>query len=278
MLRAVSSPETTAEPSAEDDAFPSHTTIGRALRILDALGSASVLTLSQLARRTGLPKSTVHRLLAELESHRAVQRAAAGYQLGTLSLDLAGRGGNHDWLRRAVMPHLVDLYESVGQMVSLAVLHGSTVVYVVTLHNQRLSQTLLSTERCVSAHVTASGKLLLAHVPVPTGRDDPDVALVPFTEHTITSPAAFAQELARIRRDGVAFSREEYVLGLVGIAGAVLGPDGRPLAAVAVAGPADQVDLVRVEPRLRAAVHAASVGLRRPRNRRLSPATDHRAI
>jgi DNA-binding IclR family transcriptional regulator len=250
--------------------------VARALRILNALGSYPTMsTLSQLARRTGLPKTTVHRLLAELESHKAVERTVAGYRLGPLSLSLANRGSHHDWLRRAVMPHLVDLYESVGQMVSLAVLHGFTVVYLDTLHNRRLSQAVLRTERRAPAHVTAAGKLLLAHSPTLTEGYNVDIALEPFTDHTITSIAALAAELARIRRDGVAFNREEYVVGLVGIAGAVLGPDGRPLAAMTVGGLSGQLDLVRVESRLRAAVHTASAVLRRSRSRRMPPVVDH---
>jgi DNA-binding IclR family transcriptional regulator len=270
-----SSPQATSEPAAEGDGSPPETTVARALRILDALGSyPTVSTLSQIARRTGLPKTTVHRLLAELELHEAVERAVAGYRLGVLSLSLANRGSHHDGLRRAVMPHLMDLYESVGHMVSLAVLQGFTVVYLETLHNRRLSQAVLSTQRHAPAHVTAAGKLLLAHTPALIDRYDVDVGLEPFTDHTITSIAVLATELARIRREGVAFNREEYVVGLIGMAGAILGPDGRPLAAVTVGGPHGQLDLMRVEPKLRAAVHSASAVLRRPRNRRIPPTVD----
>jgi DNA-binding IclR family transcriptional regulator len=123
--------------------------------------------------------------------------------------------------------------------------------------------------------VTAAGKLLLAHSPALTDRYNVDIALEAFTDHTITSIAALAAELARIRRDGVAFNREEYVVGLVGVAGAILGSDGRPLAAMTVGGPSGQLDLVRVELKLRVAVHTASAVLGRSRSRRTPPAADH---
>jgi DNA-binding IclR family transcriptional regulator len=155
------------------------------------------------------------------------------------------------------------------------VLHGSTVVYLDTLHNRRLSQVVLRTERHAPAHVTAAGKLLLAHSPALTDRYNLDVGLEPFTDHTITSTAVLAVELARIRLDGVAFNREEYVVGLIGMAGAVFGPDGRLLAAVTVGGLSGQVDLVRVEPKLRAAGNAVSAVLRRSRNRRAPSVMDH---
>jgi DNA-binding IclR family transcriptional regulator len=253
-----------SEFASNDDVRPDrNSSVGRALRILDVVGRhPNNASLSQIARRTGLPKTTVHRLLADLESHRAVERVLAGYRLGELALTLGATDARYDVLRRAVMPYLVDLYLDVGETVSLGILRDFRVIYLETLYSPSQSGTVLRTAQRAPAHATAAGKLLLAHSPGVAERYGREAVLESFTENTITSAASLADELSQILRDGVAFNREEYVVGLIGVAGPVNGADGRPIAAVTVGGPSDRLDLDRAEAKLRAAVHTVSAVVR----------------
>jgi DNA-binding IclR family transcriptional regulator len=247
---------------------PAVNTVGRALQILDDLSRRQAPTsLSAIARRTGLPKSTVHRLLGILEVHRAVERNGDLYRLGALSLGLADGGdARHERLRRAVMPYLVDLFAQVQHSVSLAILVDFTVVYLETLYGPGHSPVVLRTDTSAPAHATAAGKLLLAYSPPPEGGRGVEVNLYPMTENTITTSDRFAAELDQIRREGVAYNREEYVPGLVGAASPIIVAEGRPLAAITVLGAAGEFDFATIVAKLRRSVHAASLAVRRHRS------------
>jgi DNA-binding IclR family transcriptional regulator len=149
------------------------------------------------------------------------------------------------------MPCLVDLYQKVNLSVSLAVLRHQSVVYLVTLYGPGHSRAVLRTEVSAPAHCTAAGKALLAYCPVQADRYGRDLDLWPMTSHSITSQTAFTTELARIRAEGVAYDREEYVTGLVGVASPILRTTGRARAAIAVLGSTGQFDFEGVTRHLR---------------------------
>jgi DNA-binding IclR family transcriptional regulator len=237
--------------------------IGRALSILTAISRhADRVSLSELARRTRVPKSTVHRILGVLESHHAVERQRGGYRLGPTCLALGNSATtSDDLLRRTLMPHLVGLFAVLGEAVSLAVLREDQVFYLETLYNASHQHLIQRTEQHAPAHATAAGKLLLAHTPSLAARYGVDVPLVGLTSNTITTFGQFAAELARIRHAGLAISREEYVSGLVGVATAVVGPGGVPIAALTVSGPRHAMDLPTVVEPLRQTAQTASISI-----------------
>jgi DNA-binding IclR family transcriptional regulator len=229
-------------------------TIGRALQILDDLGRRTTLTsLSAIARRTGLPKSTVHRLLGILEEDGAVERDRGLYRLGARSIGRAHAGdGRHERLRRTVMPYLVDLYEHVDRSVSSAVLDNVTLVYLDTLHSPGPGPLAVPDDDATPACTTAAGLLLLAYARL-TGP-----ALSELTGPAGTTPARLTAEFVRIRREGVAYSMEENVRGLVDVASPVTVATGRPVAAMTVHGLAHGSDFAAVVAILRGRAYAAS--------------------
>lgn len=91
-----------------------------------------VLSLTQIAERVGIPKSTGHRLLATLESKRFVSRdhATGNYRLGFRLIELAALVFRHAELERCVQPHLHRLSAECGETVDLAILDGTHVVYL----------------------------------------------------------------------------------------------------------------------------------------------------
>jgi DNA-binding IclR family transcriptional regulator len=239
--------------------------VDRAFRVLAVVGHTGRETLfSDVVRESGLPKSTVHRILHSLVSVEAVERTRTGYQLGALSLELSHESSvAHDRLRRFVMPFLVELYSTTGAPASLSVLYGSTVVYLETIYNRQQRTMVLRTDRQAPAHATAAGKLLLAYLTADGGDDGCDAELVPYTGRTIANGADLGAELARIRSDGIAYNREEYVSGLVGLAAGVVGAAGRPVAAIGILGPVGLMDLDASARAVRSTAHEVSVALRR---------------
>lgn len=222
------------------------------------------LTLSQLMRRTGFAKTTTHRLLSELLSDGLVRRGDGRYRLNTAVSWLAAPIDERIYrvrrLRSRLLPHLIDLYEKTHQTVNLGALYCDEVVYVERIYgHNRVHSRSDGTDRA-PAHLTAAGRLLLAYEPSPHSHL-PDQALRPGDAHP--EPVHDLEvELSCIRRDGVAFSFGDLTHGVHCVAAPVRDRAGRPIAAVALAGPGRVLDPERFAPVLRRTAHAMSVAAR----------------
>jgi IclR family transcriptional regulator, acetate operon repressor len=222
-------------------------------------GSSRALTLVDLVERTGLPKTTLHRMCWKLVELGMLEHADGGFRIGTKLFALGSMNPGLRRLRATAMPHLHGLVERTGWAVNLAVLADRRALIVEEIYGTQ-SQTM---RRMVGGrlplHATAVGKALLSGY-----ADAPLEALVgvrtlrPFTRTTIVRPNLLREQLDAIRRTGVAYSHEEWSLGTSGVASPVV-VEGRVLAAVAAVGPPGDAGL-----RQRAgSVHAAASAVAR---------------
>jgi DNA-binding IclR family transcriptional regulator len=215
--------------------------VHRTAAILGALrGEPDGLSLSQIAERVGLARSTVHRLVAALEQERYVVAATSsrGFRLGPALASLAWAAARD--VTALIHPYLVQLSRELNETVDLAVLEHDHVVFVdqVPAAAQRL-RAVSSIGAVFPVHCTANGKALLAQL-----EDDEVEQLLPAelersTPQTITSVRELLAELERVRRDGVAVDREEHTPGICAV-GAALDTQGGPLAAITVPLPAQR--------------------------------------
>lgn len=253
---------TVSEPVRDDRAA-----VDKAISLLVAFGAeaAGGLGVSELARRAQLSKSTAFRVLGMLERNGVVERTGRGYRLGE-RLHQLGRSvyaPGHERIRDLLLPFLTDLYEATRQTVHLAALHGTEVFYLAKLYGHRAVPAPSRIGGRLPAHCTAVGKVLLAY--------DFEVAeaalaapLPEVTARTITDPAVLAAELARIRRDGVAFDDEESRLGLSCVAAPVFSR-GHAVAALSVAGHRVGFDAGKAASEVRRIAAAASQTAQRHR-------------
>ncbi|HSO64837.1 MAG TPA: helix-turn-helix domain-containing protein, partial [Ornithinibacter sp.] len=115
---------------------PPATLLARAAAIVEAFDERDpVLPLAELARRTDLPKSSVHRIVAELVALRVLERqetgpSAEGYRLGMWLFERGELVPAHRSLSETALPVMEDLREATRQRIHLAVLEGVDVVYV----------------------------------------------------------------------------------------------------------------------------------------------------
>jgi DNA-binding IclR family transcriptional regulator len=246
------------------DALSATGTVGKAMRILDFLaGAGHPQRMSEIARRTQLPKPTVHRLLAVLLAEGAVSRNGTCYLLAEhdhplVSLVHDKRGAQ---LRRALTPHLLMLHQQMGHMVSLGVLRGFTVDYLETLYAQPYADIIWRTAQRAPAHCTAAGKLMLAYSFEAEARVT-RAELRSFTPHTIAEPNRLLDELAAISASGVAFAHQEYVSGYTAVAAPVFGHPGSVAASISIGGPVGKIDIVAAERLIRSVALTASTALR----------------
>lgn len=231
--------------------------IGRAAELLKGFrASDGTLTAAALVRRTGLPKSTVHRMLREMVRVGLLEQVAGEFRLGLLLFELGQLVPRQRDLHEAARPHMAALHSATQHNVGLAVVLGHEVVYVDILRGKDGSRLPQRTGSRWPAHASCSGKAVLAFI----GPDHPlrDDELRRFTENTITDADALDDELRRVRRRGVAFDRRESFPNVVGVAAPVTGPRDEVLGALSMSGLAGRINLARVEAAVRSTALAIS--------------------
>ena len=231
--------------------------IDRLCLVLDAFDGPGRLTLAQLVRRTGLPRSSVHRMLDRLVQLRWLRRSGNDYELGMRLIELGSLAVHQDRLVSAAAPALHELHRATGLIVHLAVLDGSDVLYLDKVGGVAATTLPSRVGGRQPAHCTAIGKALLARAEA----QDVDLSARP-TKYSIASRPQLSTELAKVRAHGVAFDREEIVPGFGCVATSISDrtDHGPALAAVSVCGPMNRVCF---DQRLVAPVRMTAMKIRR---------------
>jgi IclR family transcriptional regulator, acetate operon repressor len=238
----------------------------KAIGVLELLVRAGrAVTLSELMLATRLPKPTLHRTLTLFEEAGWLSREPGGRayiigeRLSNFGLDVLRNDGAATE-RRIVLRGVVS---DTGESCNLAVLHKGALIYLDRIEaDWPLRLQIPAGGVAIRPHCCASGKLLLAHLPVP--ERDRLLALLTlesFTDRTITDRQVLAAEFERIVAAGYAVDNEEYVLGVACVAVPVRNREGEVIASIAVQGATARLPLMRAiefVPRLQAA--AASIG------------------
>ncbi len=231
--------------------------------MLEAFTPASpALTLSEIARRTRLPLTTTHRLLAELCAEGALERDAAGtYRIGLRLWEIASLAPRGVPLREAALPFLEDLYEVTHENAQLGVREGHEVLYIERITGRRAIRVLTRVGGRFPLHASGIGLVLLAHAPQDVQREVLAGPLQRFTDHTITDPSRLERILAQVRRDGVAISDRQVTDDAMSVAAPVTDQSGEVLAALSVVAKAGETVAARLAPVVRAAARGTSRAL-----------------
>lgn len=220
--------------------------VGRVFSILESLaGARSGATLTELALKARAPKTSLVGLLAGLAAEGCVERDGDGrYRLGPRFLSLAMQAVSGRDTIELARPFLAGLVEATGETAVLGVLapDADLAIYLDRIESANPIRYAVTIGERRELHCTAIGKMLLAHF------DDDHLAryfkAAPpkrFTASTVTSRAGLLAEISAIRRDGIARTSDERVIGASGIAAPVYGPDGSLVAALLIAGPSERM-------------------------------------
>lgn len=231
-------------------------------RALSILGAFDVdharLTLSDIARSTGLPIGTAHRLVLELTEWNALERDGSGhYRIGRRLWEIGLLNPLSARLREIAVPFMQSLYEDTRENVHLAVRDGYDALYVDRLCGHKSVPIISHTGSRLPLHATGVGKALLAFSEPEFLRDFLRQPLTRPTGYSIVEPGRLRREISTVRRRGYAVTSEEMTLGSCSVAAPVLDAEGTALAAVGVV-----VHTTRAEPaRLAPPVEAAAKGI-----------------
>ncbi|HWL77891.1 IclR family transcriptional regulator [Microbacterium sp.] len=196
----------------------------------------SEMSISEMARRTGMPKSTTHRLVGDLLKWGALEKGRRGVRLGVRLFELGHLVPDHSRLREIAIPFAHSL-NAITQLTSnLAVREGSEIIYLEKITSRDLKVPHSRVGGRLPMHCTALGKAILAHSS-PTFVDSVlEGPLTPLTPKTITDPSTLRREIAGARQSRVAYDFEESRLGLFCVAAPIFARTGRVVGAISVTG------------------------------------------
>jgi len=214
--------------------------VDRALSILETLAEDDEgYRLSDLAVRTGLSASTVHRLLATLESRRFVQfdRAESKWHVGVRSFTVGASFARRRNFSTQAIPYLRKLRDLTRETANLAVVDDEFIIVLTRMESREIMRSLTQVGGRVAMVTSGVGKAVLATY------SDEDVGAVirhhgmpRLTEKSIVRPGDLFKELEKIRKQGFALDDEEACMGLRCIAAVVYNDCAEPLAAISVSG------------------------------------------
>ena len=239
IRRRAVEPKSTGEnePEARDGGVQS---VDRALSILTTLAEDDEgYRLSDLAVRTGLSTSTVHRLLATLESRRFVQfdRTHSKWHVGSRAFSVGATFARRRNFSAQAIPYLRKLRDLTRETANLAVVDDEFIIVLTRMESREIMRSLTKVGGRVAMVTSGVGKAVLA-----TYSNDDVSAIIRhhgmprLTEKSIVRPSDLFKELEKIRKHGYALDDEEACMGLRCIAAVVYNDCAEPLAAISVSG------------------------------------------
>jgi len=225
------------------------TSLQRGLRLLDLFVKAEKgLTASQVAKLSGLPVSTVHRFLMNLEASGFLNCSGTGsYHLGVACFSLGQAALGQLDIRRLSVPYLQDLNLQTRETIHLTVRHGLSAVYVEKLDSPEPLRIYSRIGAAVPLHCTGVGKVMLAYMSLEEQtRILSQLEFKRITPNSIGSMQELQTHLLKVRRNGYACDLEENEPHIRCIAAPIWDHTGAVNSAVSVTGPAVRMSMMRL--------------------------------
>jgi DNA-binding IclR family transcriptional regulator len=212
--------------------------IERAFSVLRCL-SGGAAGVTDVAERVNLPKSTVSRLLATLESLGVVEQSQSGgpYRLGAQLIEIAAATLPGRSLAAAARPHLVELTRLSGEASSVSMIEQRRVLYLDQIESDHPVQVRDWTGARIPLHLVSSGLAMLAFAEPERIDAYLDRPLERFTENSVIDHAQVRSRLAQVAVDGWSWVVDEYEHGISSIAAPIRDQAGVVVAAVHAHGP-----------------------------------------
>jgi DNA-binding IclR family transcriptional regulator len=238
-----------------------HRSLERGLHVLEVIAqSGGLISLAEIARRTGLHRSTGHHLLQTLVSTGYLRQDAAtrSYELSPKLFQLTGRTWTPEQLGVIAQPIVAELARASGEGASLAAYRDGVVKIVAKCDHEGPVRVVQDVGAERPIHATAVGKAIVAFLPAAelTGVLD-RMTWERYTPHTIVTRDALESELRRVRGAGYCTDDEEHIEGIRCAAAPVRIYSGQVVASLCVLGPKSRMTRARLrelsEPLLRLA-------------------------
>lgn len=251
-----------------DGSAPSSLRKGLSLLNLLALGEQE-MSISEMARRSGIPKSTTHRLVADLVEWGALERGPHGVRLGVRLFELGNLVPAQRQLRELAIPYAHDLNEITHLTSNLAVRDGQDIVYIEKVSSRSLDIPHSRTGGRLPMHCTALGKAILAFSPHDFVESILNGELKALSPRTITDPELLRRDLASVHVTKVAYDVEESQPGLFCVAAPIFARHKVVVGAISVTGATALSQAQRFAPAVRTTAMALTRALQTDRHARI---------
>jgi DNA-binding IclR family transcriptional regulator len=225
------------------------TSVQRCLRLLSLFSQApDGLSATEVTKLSGLPVSTVHRFLVNLEAAGFLDCGVSGrYHLGIACFSIGQAALGQLDIRRLSLPYLQALNQHTRETIHLTVRQGSTAVYIEKLDSPEHLRIFSRIGGMVPLYCTAVGKILLAYMPE-TEREEILRQFEPrrLTPNTIANRQELEQHLLRVRKVGHAFDLEEHEPHIRCVAAPIWDHTGAVNASLSLTAPAVRMAVPRL--------------------------------
>ena len=221
-----------------------NSSIDKTLSILEAIAqNAKGLSLADIVKSVGIPKTTAFRILEILTAREYVSwnQDNEKYSIGIKALEIGISGLVGQDIVDVSIPYLQELSATVGETSFLAVYNAGDVVYLYKAEGTSSIQTTARLGSRRPAYCTALGKVILANLSIEETDRVFEKKLTKFTEKTISDRLKLYEEFAHIRSDGYAVDDEGIEYGLYCLAVPVYNFTGAVIAAISVSGPIKRI-------------------------------------
>lgn len=245
----------------EIDELKSSSSLANALRLLNFFNmDVPEYTLSELAEKLGVGHSTMYRLTMTLmhEGFLARDVETKKFRLGSSILAMEKTILSYYNICELSLPILKKLVRDTGEAAHLSIIKNRKVVYLQKVESPNYSHILSHEGKPNPIHATNTGQVILAYRSESEIEEVIGAGLSPYTSYTITNRERFLDLLARIRRQGYAYSKDELHIGFSSIAAPVLSPFGKAICAVSIAGPSTRITPHRLQVLSKAVKEAAT--------------------
>lgn len=217
-----------------------NSSIDKTLSVLEAVSqNAKGLSLADIVKTVGIPKTTAFRILEVLTAREYVtwNRDNERYYIGIKALEIGISGLVGQDIVDVSIPYLQELSKTVGETSFLAVYNNGDVVYLYKAEGTSSIQTTARLGSRRPAYCTGLGKVILANLPIEETDRIFEKKLSKFTEKTIVDRIKLYEEFAKIRSNGYGVDDEGIEYGLYCMAVPIYNYTGNVIAAISVSGP-----------------------------------------
>ena len=212
--------------------------VEKGLQILEIIAeSTQGLTLSELVKKSRLPRSSIYCLVLTLERKGYLRRAKHRFMLAMKIFPLASNALTHLEIRRLATPYLYGLMQATKLTVHLAVMEEDQAIVVEKIEAPGMLKIPSWVGRRMDVHCTGVGKAFMANL------DEPEIdrlirehGLPRHNDNTVSSSPALKAQLAEVRKRMYAIDDEEDEIGLRCIGAPIFSDAGEALAAISLCG------------------------------------------
>lgn len=251
----MSTSQTTRAKSTAGATATGTKAIDRAMQVLSSFVEQSEQGITDIAARTGLSPSTVHRIVRAFVETRYLEQDddTDRYHLGHAALILGQSARESLGFDRA-LPVLEELGAITGESVNMGVRDGADVVVILRVQSVQPLRFDQAPGTRISMHCSSMGKSILAFSDEPL----PDLSYEKITASTITSKRKFEAALTEVRERGFSTDDEESIAGVSCVGAPIVNSEGRAVAAIAVQAPTVRMTASRQKALAAQAVEAAA--------------------